>query len=133
MTGARSPAVDATSTKWALNGRPEGAGLAKGLAAWIETPSPSSRAAVAEIAEPRQSRTNVRRVKVITEPALRNEVVGREFSIIATTTERVKVSAQITRAPSGRQEVHPPRAGPDPWAGCPLRPVCTGCVLAPPL
>jgi len=52
-----------------LKGLPEGACLGRGFAVWVETPCASNRSAVAvnEIADPSESRTNVRRVKVIPE------------------------------------------------------------------
>src|SRR6266849_9136284 len=67
IVGAFNPAAAATSTKRALKGRPEGAGLAMGFAVWLATPCAMSRSAVAVSTEPRESCTKVRRVKVITE------------------------------------------------------------------
>src|SRR6266436_3022506 len=66
MVGAVNPAAAATSTKRALKGRPEGAGLAMGFAVWVATPCAKTRSAVAVSTEPRESCTKVRRVKVIT-------------------------------------------------------------------
>jgi hypothetical protein len=48
-----------------LKGRPDGAGLAKGLAVWGETPCASSCLVASDMAEPKASRPNARRVKVI--------------------------------------------------------------------
>src|SRR6266849_9907580 len=67
IVGAFNPAAAATSTKRALKGRPEGAGLAMGFAVWLATPCARSRSAVAVSREPSESCTKVRRVKVITE------------------------------------------------------------------
>src|SRR2546429_6731615 len=50
------------STKWELKGRPEGAGLARGLAVWVETPCPSKRVGSSNSAPPTPSRKKLRRL-----------------------------------------------------------------------
>src|SRR6266851_9651462 len=78
MTGARRPAVEATSTKCALKGRPEEAGFAIGFVVCWDTPCARSRPVVAEISDPRESCRKLRRVKVFTigfaDRSLQNEV-----------------------------------------------------------
>ena len=53
--GARSPACGATSTNFARNGRPDGAGRASGFAVWVATPWAKARRAAAVIAEANES------------------------------------------------------------------------------
>src|SRR5258708_37511378 len=52
------------STKLALKGLPEAAGLGKGLAVRVETPCPNKRAAGIDSAAPTPSRTKLRRLKL---------------------------------------------------------------------
>src|SRR5439155_19338679 len=77
ITGACRPALSATSTERALKGRPEAAGLGKGLAVWVETPCaskrPARRASVASI----PSCVNLRRVRFITNNQLSSHVSCR--------------------------------------------------------
>src|SRR5215472_12998836 len=65
MTGAVSPAVEATSTKCALNGRPDAAGLAIDCALWVETPCTSNFGADAERRDPTENCMNERRVRAM--------------------------------------------------------------------
>src|SRR5216684_1256201 len=78
MTGARRPAVEATSTKCALKGRPEKAGFAIGFVVCWDTPCARSRPVVAEIIDPRESCRKLRRVKFFTigfaDRSLENEI-----------------------------------------------------------
>src|SRR5437660_634848 len=63
MTGACKPALSAMSTKRALNGRPEAAGLGTGFTVWGETPWANRRPACEHSAALIPSSANFRRVK----------------------------------------------------------------------
>src|SRR5580704_2685396 len=67
IVGECSPAAAPTSTKCALNGRPEGACLANGLAAWAATPCPSVRSAESTMADPIDIPINARREIILEE------------------------------------------------------------------
>src|SRR5579859_5842833 len=61
MVGASSPASCPTSTKCALNGRPEGAALGNGFALCVERPWGSSQCSPNERPAPKLKCANLRR------------------------------------------------------------------------
>src|SRR5580765_6325085 len=63
MIGACSPASCATSTKRALNGRPEGTDLGNGFALCVEMPWGSSQCSPSESPAPKLNCANLRREK----------------------------------------------------------------------
>src|SRR5215510_2949527 len=64
-TGAVSPAADATSTKRAWKGRPDGGSFACGCAVWLAMPWATTRSAVSDAADVSDTCMNVRRVTLI--------------------------------------------------------------------
>src|SRR5271156_1903205 len=98
-TGACKPAAEATSTKCALKGRPDGVGRANGLTVCAATPWPTSRGVAAQAAEPRESRTKSRRVKFkagLPPPWIQSGLVARTVHVRQQHVKRVR-SEEIER------------------------------------